>query len=118
MPSSMPDAPTLLRAAIKYLEDELMPELSGYHRFKCRVTVNVLSTVKRELEQRTDFDEKEIGRLEALLGHTGNLPELSAELAGTIRAGRLSPEDPQLRQHIRASLREALSVNNPRWIRE
>ena len=52
MPKSMPDAPTLLKAAITYLEEELMPTLDSYHRFKTRVTANVLSTLKRELELR------------------------------------------------------------------
>ena len=52
MPQSMPDAATLLGAAVKYLEDELMPTLDGYHRFKTRVTVNVLNTIRRELELR------------------------------------------------------------------
>ena len=54
MPQSMPDASTLLGAAVKYLEDELLPTLEGYHRFKTRVTVNVLNTIRRELELRGD----------------------------------------------------------------
>ena len=43
MPQSFPDAKTLLVAATKYMEDELMPTLDGYHRFKVRVTINVLT---------------------------------------------------------------------------
>ena len=52
MPQSTPKAATLLEAAVKYLETELMPTLDGYHRFQTRVTVNVLNTVRRELELR------------------------------------------------------------------
>jgi hypothetical protein len=33
MPASKPSAPALLDAAIDYLERELLPTLSGYHRF-------------------------------------------------------------------------------------
>ncbi len=117
MPSSMPAAPTLLGAAIKYLEDELMPELAGYHRFKCRVTVNVLNTIRRELEQRKVFESRESNRLHAILGHGGDLKELSTELANKIRSGQIATDDAPLREHIRESLREALSINNPRWIR-
>ena len=117
MPSSMPDARTLLGAAIKYLEEELMPELAGYHRFKCRVTVNVLSTLRRELELSENFAENESSRLSTLLGHSENLQKLSDELAAKIRSGQLSSDDPSMREHIRESLREALTINNPRWIR-
>ena len=52
MPQSIPKAAVLLEAAVKYLETELMPTLEGYHRFQTRVTVNVLNTVRRELELR------------------------------------------------------------------
>ena len=63
----MPDAPTLLGAAVKYLEDELLPSLDGYHRFKTRVTANVLNTVRRELEMRGEQAEAERARLAAIL---------------------------------------------------
>ena len=116
MPSSMPDAATLLKAAIRYLEDELMPELAGYHRFKCRVTVNALSTIRRELERGEDFGEREASRLQTLLGHSGDRANLSAELADQIRGGKIAPDDEALRDHIRESLREALAINNPKWI--
>jgi hypothetical protein len=116
MPSSMPDAPKLLAAAIKYLEDELMPELAGYHRFKCRVTANVLHTIRRELELRDEYANREHGRLRGLLGHDAEVKDLTAELAAKIRTGEISPENPALRQHIRESVKEALAINNPRWL--
>jgi hypothetical protein len=116
MPSSMPDTPKLLTAAIKYLEDELMPELAGYHRFKCRVTANVLHTIRRELELRDEDAERERVRLSGLLGHDAEVKDLTAELAEKIRSGELSTENPALREHIRESLREALAINNPKWL--
>ena len=48
MPNSVPSAGTLLLAAARYLEDELLPTLEGYHRFQARVTVNVLRIVERD----------------------------------------------------------------------
>ena len=79
MPRSMPDAPTLLGAAVKYLEEELMPTLTGYHRFKTRVTINALSVVRREAELRGAQARAEAERLTAILGHDGELEALSAE---------------------------------------
>ena len=115
MPASLPDAGTLLKAAIRYVEDELLPELAGYHRFKTRVTVNVLSAIKRELELGASQEKREAGRLAGLLGRRGEVAELSRELAQRITEGAVSTDDQALRDHLRESLREALSINNPKW---
>ncbi len=116
MPKSMPDAPTLLKAAIKYLEEELMQTLDGYHRFKTRVTANVLSTIRRELELRDAQAISEHARLVAILGHDGDLETLSRELSERIRTGSIALDDPALRAHVRQSLADALTINNPKWL--
>ena len=94
MPQSTPKAAVLLEAAVKYLESELMPTLDGYYRFQTRVTVNVLNTVRRELELRSAQAEAERSRLVAILGHDGEVEALSVELAEKIRAGAISIDDP------------------------
>ena len=116
MPQSTPTATTLLEAAVKYLETELMPTLDGYYRFQTRVTVNVLNTVRRELELRSAQAKAEHERLTAILGHEGEVEALSVELAEKIRAGAISIDDPALRAHVRQSLADALAINNPKWL--
>ena len=116
MPQSIPKAAVLLEAAVKYLETELMPTLAGYHRFQTRVTVNVLNTVRRELELRGAQADAERARLVAMLGHDGDVETLSIELAERIRAGAISIDDPALRAHVRQSLEDALEINNPKWL--
>ena len=116
MPSSLPDAATLMKAAIKYLEDELLPGLSGFHRFKTRVTINVLATIKRELELRDENAARERSRLSWLLGHEGDVEALNDELCGRIREGAIGVDDEALREHVRESIGEALAINNPRWL--
>jgi hypothetical protein len=118
MPAIKPDARALLDAAIDYLERELLPGLAGYHRFQCRVTVNVLAQVRRELALAPGQADAERARLTALLGHPGERDALSRELAARIRAGDLALDDPALLDHLRQSLVEALRINNPRWIGE
>lgn len=115
MPRSFPDSPTLLKAAVHYLEDELMPTLSGYQRFQTRVTINVLNTIRRELELRDTQSAAERQRLAAILGHDGDVDSLSLELSGCIRAGVIALDDPALSAHLRQSLADALAINNPRW---
>ena len=116
MPQSMPDAPTLLDAAVKYLEDELLPALDGYHRFKTRVTINVLNVLRRELELRGAQAADERKRLAAILGHDGEIDALSTELSARIRSGAIDLNDPALRAHLRQSVADALAINNPKWI--
>jgi hypothetical protein len=116
MPQSIPKAAVLLEAAVKYLETELMPTLEGYHRFQTRVTVNVLNTVRRELELRGAQSDAERARLIAMLGHDGDVETLSIELAERIRTGAISIDDPALRAHVRQSLADALAINNPKWL--
>jgi hypothetical protein len=118
MPAIKPDARALLDAAIDYLERELLPSLAGYHRFQCRVTVNVLAQVRRELALAPGQADAERSRLLALLGHPGERDALSRELAARIRAGELALDDPALLDHLRQSLVEALRINNPKWIGE
>ena len=116
MPQSLPEAPTLLGAAVKYLEDELLPALDGYHRFKTRVTVNVLNMIRRELELRAAQAAGERSRLAAILGHDGDPDALSLELSQRIRSGAIDLNDPALRAHLRQSVADALAINNPKWI--
>ena len=116
MPQSIPKAAVLLEAAVKYLETELMPTLAGYHRFQTRVTVNVLNTVRRELELRGAQADAERARLVAMLGHDGDVETLSIELAERIRSGAISIDDRALRAHVRQSLADALAINNPKWL--
>ncbi|HZC45233.1 MAG TPA: DUF6285 domain-containing protein [Candidatus Acidoferrum sp.] len=116
MPQSIPKAAVLLEAAVKYLETELMPTLEGYHRFQTRVTVNVLNTVRRELELHSAQADAECARLAAMLGHDGDVEALSLELAERIRTGAISIDDPALRAHVRQSLADALTINNPKWL--
>ena len=115
MPQSIPSAPLLLTAAVKYLEDELLPTLAGYHRFQTRVTANVLNIVRRELELRGAQAAAERARLSALVGHDGEVERLSAELCELIREGAADLNDPDLRAHVRQSLADALAIDNPRW---
>jgi hypothetical protein len=116
VPYSKPDAATLLEAVVKYLDEELTPTLAGYHRFQSRVAANVIRTVGREICLRAGQAAAERTRLEALLGHDGEVEALNSELADRIRAGAIALDDEALRAHIRQSLSDALAINNPKWL--
>jgi len=115
MPRSIPDVSTLLGVAVKYLEEELMPNLAGYHRFQTRVTVNVLNIVRRELDLGDVNESAERERLTALIGHNRPVDTLNEELCDLIRTEQMDLDDPRLRAHLRESLANALAINNPKW---
>lgn len=116
MTTFVPAAATLLQATTDYFEQELLPTLEGYHRFQTRVSINVLRTVLRELQQSALLERNERHRLSRLLGHDGELTTLNAELTTAIADGSLPLDSRELIQHLRQTLHDSLQIDNPKWI--
>jgi hypothetical protein len=116
MPGSRPPATDLIDVVRDFLEREILPELRGDHRFHCRVAINVLAMVRRELDLGPAADAAERAGLAALLGHDGPLPELRRALAQRIHEGEIDADRPDLIAHVRRTLRDALAINNPKWL--
>jgi hypothetical protein len=98
---SVPDQAQLLEAALHYLEHELLGDLQGEHRFKTRLAINALRIVQRE---------------QLVIGLPIAQREPEFELAQQIRAGDIALHDARLLQQLEVSLRQALSINNPKWL--
>lgn len=111
----IPPATSLLQATADYLEQELLPTLDGYHRFQTRIAVNVLRIALREAEQAPAHEAAARARLAALLQRDGDTATLGRELHDAIAKGAMALDAPGLVQHLRQSLGDALSINNPRW---
>ena len=128
MPRSRPDTVFLLERCRAYLGEELIPTLSGYHLFQCRVLANVLAIVAREIELGAALDAAEAGRLSALLdqeglgqeglGQDSNLEDLNRVLAEALRRGEIALSTPGLLEHLGQSATAALRINNPGWLEE
>jgi len=84
--------------------------------FQCKIAINLLGIAGRELELRQQFETAERLRLIDLLGKSGSLDSLNRELCQLIRNGALRDDSPELIRHLRASLTEALRINNPKWL--
>jgi hypothetical protein len=117
MPLGQPPASDLLGAVIAFLEDRVLPDLAGDRRFHCRVAINALGIVKRELELGPALDAAERERHANLLGADGDLRDLNAELARRIREGRVADRD-ALVDHLRRTVADTLRINNPGWLEE
>lgn len=116
MPTSRPPAADLVDAVREFLEREILPTLSGDRWFQCRVALNVLATVQRELALGPALDAQEGERLRALLGEEGSLDELNRRLAQRIRAGAMGEDRGDLIEHLRRTMADTLRINNPKWV--
>jgi hypothetical protein len=121
VPPSRPTAAELVEAVREFLEREVLPALPAEARFQCRIAINVLAIVRRELELRPALDTAERERLAMLLGPAsadGSIDALNRRLAQAIRDGSIGVDGAELGEHLRRTIGEALQINNPRWLQE
>jgi uncharacterized protein DUF6285 len=116
MTQDCPDAHELVAAVREFLERDVMPATEGRVQFHTRVAVNVLGIVERELQLGVELARQERARAAALLGHDGDPRELETELAAAIRTGRIDGDEPAVRDHVRATVREKLLIANPGYL--
>jgi Domain of unknown function (DUF6285) len=116
MPLSRPPAADLVETVREFLERDILPTLAGDRQFHCRVAINILAMVRRELELGPALDAAEHERLRRLLGQDGSLAELNRRLAALIRSGAVEPSRPDLLDHLRRTIVAALEINNPKWL--
>ncbi len=110
IPHDVPTAQQLVESVREWLERDVMPGTQGRLQFHARVAVNVLAMVERELA---------VGVAQAA-AHQARLEQLGcaddAELAALIRAGSLDDRLPEVRELVWASVRDKLSVANPKYL--
>ena len=116
MTQDRPTAGDLVIAVREFLERDVMAATDGRVQFHTRVAVNVLNIVARELELGESLARAETERATALLGHDGDPRDLERELAAAIRSGALDSQLPDVRAHVRATVREKLLIANPGYL--
>lgn len=116
MTQDRPTAGDLVIAVREFLERDVMAATDGRVQFHTRVAVNVLNIVARELELGVGLARAETERAATLLGHDGDPRDLERELAAAIRSGALDNQLPEIRAHVRATVREKLLIANPGYL--
>lgn len=119
MSEHRPSPEELIGAVIEYLATTVRPALSGHARFESLISIRLLQIAAAEYELGPRMRERERQRLELLLGHDGEQPELEAELAGLVRSGGFDdgPERTALLDALRESARDQLEIANPGYLR-
>ncbi|MBE2269158.1 MAG: hypothetical protein IAE80_13080 [Anaerolinea sp.] len=128
----MVDRPTLeelIDAARMHIETEVIPAIKGDAKlyFQTLVAINVLRVAERELTLGWSHLQAEWRRLDRLEGEAQIMPASPTEaaaalrvrnagLCGRIRAGAYDAKAGELVAHLRATVREALEVANPKFL--
>ena len=116
MAQDRPTAAELVQAVREFLERDVMTATEGRVQFHTRVAVNALGMIARELTEGSVFARAERARAAALLGHDDDVRALERELALRIRDGSLDDRLDEVREHVRATVREKLLVANPGYL--
>ncbi len=110
IPHDMPTSRELVESVREWLERDVLAGTTGRLQFHTRVAINVLAMVERELEVGAAHESAHRARL-AELGCTDD-----AELARRIRAGEFDDDAERVRELVWASVRDKLSVANPKYL--
>lgn len=111
-PHDAPTAQQLLAAVREWLENDVMPAVSGRLQFHSRVASNILAMVERELADPAADAAAHAERL-GLLGAADD-----AALAALVRAGRFDGELAHVLDVLEPSVRRKVEVANPRWLED
>jgi hypothetical protein len=130
MMQDRPAVAELLQAVTHFLDEEVVPNLTGSRQFYSRVAANVLRIIRRELECADEQLVAEWERLNGLLpsverpttraGLQDAIRRRTEELCQRIRQGEadLDPYRDQVLAHVRETVREKLLVSNPQWLKQ
>lgn len=110
-----PTAPELIDSVIKFIEERAAPQLKDRDAFLCRVAVNALAAVKREIEQGPTAEAAAVARLQVLLGREGDFATLNGLLCDGIQSGGIDPLDPAVLAHMKASIIDQVRIDQPQY---
>jgi hypothetical protein len=110
-----PTSIELLESVMRFIEERAAPQLKDRDAFHARVAVNALAAIKREIAGGAAAEDAQVARMVGLLGHDGDWATLNSELCGKIREGDISPTDPALLAHLRASIIDQVRIDQPQY---
>lgn len=113
-PHDAPTAAQLAEAVREWLENQVMPNVSGAMQFNARVAANILGMLEREFELGPEQQRRHAAGL-STLGCTDD-----ADLARRIRAGEFDSDGSMSREveaFVFESVVDKLRVANPKYLR-
>lgn len=119
MSASHPAAADLFQVLRDHLSREVSPLLPPEQQFRMRIADRLLEILAREQAMGAHAERREREGMHQLLRVEDDgaaTDALRAELARRIREGEIAADAPELLAHLRATLADALRIDNPRWL--
>ncbi len=125
-----PNVSELLAAVQQFLNEEVVPTVTGRTQFHARVAANVMDMICRELALASEQDLREWQGLDRILGAEAKpdrAPDFQAalrhrteDLCTRIQAGEADsgPRRTQVLQHVRQTVVDKLRIANPKYLGE
>ncbi len=104
-----------LSEAIAAFDAEAATPGDARHAFLARVADNARATVAREAELGARLEAEAIERLKVLLGLDGDFAALNAALCEALYRGEISPRDPAVLAHLRATAIGQIRIDQPTY---
>ena len=99
----------------RFINDDLISNLTGHNRFYAFVARNSLQIIQREINLINSYEEKEIIRLEKLLNEKGDIKDLNKILCKRITDKELDRDDNELKDHLIRTTMAKLSIDQPNY---
>lgn len=94
---------------------EIGPPGDARAAFIARVADNARATLEREAALGPAAETTAVERLRGLLALDGDFETLNAELCARLRDGRLAPLDPAVLAHLKASVVDQVTIDQPSY---
>jgi len=111
----MPRLDELVRSVRDYLRDEVMRATKGRTQFLARVAGNSLDIVLRDLLAGGEHRRRQLERLRALLGDSGNLDALRRLLVQRLRHNQIALDHPGLADYLREAVVNQVAIDQPSY---
>lgn len=116
MSVNCPNTYELVESVREMMETRLLPILEDkeliYH---CRVAVNILNIVERELQQVDSLNTIERDSLQQLLAAEGEVDGLTCKLIEKIYQGEFDSDNSKLLAHLQRVTVAKIAVDNPQY---
>lgn len=83
--------------------------------FLARVTDNARATLAREADHGARLEAEALARLRTLMGQDDEFSRLNTQLCQALRDGTLSPRDPAVLAHLRATAIGQIAIDQPSY---
>ncbi len=114
--STRPTSGELVEAVQEMMQQTLLPALDDPSLvYQCRVSLNILQIVQRELAQGPEAEHEEAEGLQRLLGTDAELSAMRAELISRIRQGDFDDNTDDLLAHLKTVTMNRVAIDNPRY---